>query len=216
MNTISSSREANDHRTRLLKAMAATVGAKGYASVTIADVVRHACVSKRTFYEHFESKEACFLALFRAASQSGLRVLRDAVVPDKPWQPQLEDALARYFEHLAASPGLLRTLHVEVFQLGYQGEQARRQVVDDMASFMCSTVNRPQPGMLTNTPRSLSHDMATAAIGAINELVLRLIERDTMDTLPNLTPLATRIVHVLTNAFDLQPAEPATATVSPA
>jgi len=207
VNTKSSSREANDHRARLLKAMAATVGAKGYASVTIADVVRHACVSKRTFYEHFESKEACFLALFRAASQSGLRVLRDAVVPDRPWQPQLEEALGRYFEHLAASPGLLRTLHVEVFQLGHQGEQARRQVVDDMASFMCSTVNRPQPGLLSSVSKPLSHDMATAAVGAINELVLRLIERDTMESLPNLTPLATRIVRVLTEVLGEVPVD---------
>ncbi len=195
MNKTSSSREVTDHRARLLKAMAVSVGAKGYASVTIADIVSHACVSKRTFYEHFESKEACFLALFRAASQSGMKVLRDSVVPDKPWQPQLEDALTRYFEHLSSTPGMLRTLHVEVFQLGHQGEEARRQVINDMASFMCSTINREHPGHPGNS--RLSHDMATAAVGAINELVLRMIERDTMDTLPMLTPLAAKVVRAL-------------------
>ncbi|MEZ5700921.1 MAG: helix-turn-helix domain-containing protein [Burkholderiaceae bacterium] len=46
--------------------MAAVVQASG--AITIADVVREAGVSKRSFYEHFESKEACFLALYAAAS----------------------------------------------------------------------------------------------------------------------------------------------------
>ena len=51
----------------------ATVSAeKGLAVTTIADIVREAGVSKRTFYEHFDGKEACFLALYRAVSASAL------------------------------------------------------------------------------------------------------------------------------------------------
>ena len=38
--------------------------------MTIADVVRVARVSKRTFYEHFADKEACFLALYAETSRS--------------------------------------------------------------------------------------------------------------------------------------------------
>ena len=49
-------------RERLLEAMAGVVADKGYARVAVADVIDHAGVSRKTFYEHFANKEACFLA----------------------------------------------------------------------------------------------------------------------------------------------------------
>lgn len=52
--------------------MADAVQEKAYGAITIADIVRAAGVSKRSFYEHFESKKACFLALYAAASRIGL------------------------------------------------------------------------------------------------------------------------------------------------
>ena len=47
---------ANEHRHRLLEGMAQAVAEKGYADTTIADIVREAGVSRRTFYEHFAGK----------------------------------------------------------------------------------------------------------------------------------------------------------------
>ena len=38
-----------DHRTRLLQGLAQSVATKGYADTTIADIVREAGVSRRTF-----------------------------------------------------------------------------------------------------------------------------------------------------------------------
>ena len=55
-------------RERMLDAMARAVAAKGYAKVTVADVVALAGVSRRTFYEHFADKEQCFLATYVAAT----------------------------------------------------------------------------------------------------------------------------------------------------
>src|SRR5690242_3020391 len=51
-------------RGRVLEAMVKAVAEKGYAATTIADVVARAGVSRRTFYEQFRDKEACFLAAF--------------------------------------------------------------------------------------------------------------------------------------------------------
>ena len=44
--------------------MAQVVAEKGYAATTVADVVERAGVSRRTFYEQFADKEACFLAAY--------------------------------------------------------------------------------------------------------------------------------------------------------
>src|SRR6185312_6723758 len=54
-------------RGRMIDAMAQTVAAKGYTATTVADVVAHAGVSRKTFYEHFADREECFLAAYDAA-----------------------------------------------------------------------------------------------------------------------------------------------------
>lgn len=47
--------DPNGHRRRLLEGMGKVVAEKGYADVTIADIVAAAGVSRRTFYEHFKT-----------------------------------------------------------------------------------------------------------------------------------------------------------------
>ena len=44
-------------RDRLLDGLAASIGERGYRDTTVADIVRHARTSKRTFYGEFSSKE---------------------------------------------------------------------------------------------------------------------------------------------------------------
>ncbi|REM69108.1 TetR/AcrR family transcriptional regulator, partial [Mycobacterium tuberculosis] len=59
----------SEHYARLLQGMAHAVAAKGYAETTIADIVREAAVSRRTFYEHFSTKTECLIALYETASR---------------------------------------------------------------------------------------------------------------------------------------------------
>lgn len=192
--------QEHEHRSRLLQAMAKVTADKGLSLTTIADIVREAGVSKRTFYEHFESKEACFLALFRAASGSALRTLREAVKPDRPWQTQIEHALQAYFEHLAAGPGLMRVLFVDIHHLGLDGMRVRREVMQELADFMVSTVNHTGSLQGVEAFRTLTPVMALAAVGGINELVLREIEQGRAAELQKLAPCAGEIVRVLTHA----------------
>src|SRR5690606_31573787 len=56
--------DAAEHRRRLLDAMAVVVARKGYADATIADLAAEARVSRRTFYEHFQTKAQCLIALY--------------------------------------------------------------------------------------------------------------------------------------------------------
>src|SRR5882672_12086089 len=64
---------AETHRLRLVGAMAALLAEKGYSTVTIADIARQARVSKRTFYEHFPDKDACFIACYETLSDMVLQ-----------------------------------------------------------------------------------------------------------------------------------------------
>ena len=50
-------------RSRLLSAAAAVVNEEGYGRVTVAHITERARVSRRTFYDLFENREACLGAL---------------------------------------------------------------------------------------------------------------------------------------------------------
>jgi len=63
-------------RRDLLRAAAALAAREGYEKTRVADIVAEAGLSKSTFYEHFASKEDCFVELNgRTSSQ----MLREAV-----------------------------------------------------------------------------------------------------------------------------------------
>jgi AcrR family transcriptional regulator len=179
---------ANDHRDRLLHGLAHCVSAKGYADTTIADIVREAGVSRRTFYEQFDGKPSALIALYESASLRGLRVLREAIDPARDWQTQVDQALSAYLGSLAQNPVLLRTLFVEILGLGATGLAARRRVHDQMADFMLDVINAGRG------PARLERPMALAVVGGIHELVLQAIEQDRTQALPDLSAAAGRLL----------------------
>lgn len=184
----------SEHRHRLLEGMAHAVAAKGYGDTTIADIVREAGVSRRTFYEHFSTKAECLIALYGAASHNALKVLRGAIDPSHEWQTQVERALAAYLGSMAANPVLLRTLFIEILGLGAEGLQARRRVNQEIADFMLVAIN----GEGGDQP--LSPRMAMAVVGGITELVLQYIEQDRVAHLQELVEPSSRLVRAVAAA----------------
>ena len=55
---------AQNQRERIITALVDTVAERGYNATTVAHITKAASVSRRTFYEHFADKEACFLAAY--------------------------------------------------------------------------------------------------------------------------------------------------------
>lgn len=186
----------SEHLHRLLDGMANAVAANGYAETTIADIVRLAGVSRRTFYEHFSTKAACFMALYEAASRHALKVLRHGIDPAHDWHTQLEQALTAYFGCLAQNPVLMRTLFIEILGLGPEGLAVRRRINQELADFMLEVVNKEQdhrqPAAL------LSADMAMAVVGGVNELVLQAIERNRVDKMQELVAPSLQLIRAVT------------------
>ncbi|MEJ8838910.1 TetR/AcrR family transcriptional regulator [Ramlibacter sp. AN1133] len=184
---------SQEHRGRLLRGMAAAVAVKGYADTTIADIVREASVSRRTFYEHFHDKAECLIALYEAASRNALRVLREAIDPAHGWEEQVERAIRAYLECLASNPLLLRTLFVEMLGLGSEGLEVRRKMQREMADFLLQLVNAG-----TSREAAMAPEIAMAVIGGMHELVLQAIEDGRLEELPALTATATRLLNAVT------------------
>jgi AcrR family transcriptional regulator len=185
----------HQHRKRLLEGMAHAVAGKGYPDTTIADIVREAAVSRRTFYEHFSTKAECLIALYEAASRNALKVLRDGIDPAHEWQTQVETALGAYLGCMAQNPVLMRTLFIEILGLGTEGLAARRRVNREIADFILGVVNGPC-GHPRATP--LGRELADALVGGINELVLQYIEEDRVAQLQQLAHTASELVRAVT------------------
>jgi len=187
--------EVHEHRHRLLEGMAHAVAAKGYGDTTIADIVREASVSRRTFYEHFSTKADCLFALYEVASRNALKVLRDSIDPAHDWHMQIERALTAYFGCMAENPVLMRTLFVEILGLGPEGLETRRKVNKEIADFILHVVNGPGG---RKADRPLPPDMAMAIVGGINELILQYIEQDRVAQLTELVAPGSRLVRAVT------------------
>jgi AcrR family transcriptional regulator len=117
-------------RGRLLWAIAQIVAEKGYVATTVADVVERAGVSRRTFYEQFPDKEACFLAAYDTGVEVMLGRIRDTVekLPETDWRARARASIDTYMDVLAAEPGFAWSSHVEVLGAG-PAALARRSAI---------------------------------------------------------------------------------------
>jgi AcrR family transcriptional regulator len=104
---------AHHQRERLIAGLAEAVAEKGYAAVTLTDIVKQAKVSRRVFYANFEGKEQCFLAAFEVVLVH-LRELVAEAVEGIPGWPQRAIAAGRAtLGFLASEPDLAHLCLVE-------------------------------------------------------------------------------------------------------
>jgi AcrR family transcriptional regulator len=120
---------ARDQRARMLRAMGDVVAEKGYATATVADVVRAAGVSRTTFYEQFRSKEDCFVEAYRDHVDTLIAAVRGAVRETEGWREQLRAGIRAYLAALAADRRFARTYLLEIHAAGEAALDARARAL---------------------------------------------------------------------------------------
>jgi AcrR family transcriptional regulator len=124
--------------------MIALVAEKGYAAATVTDAVRLARVSRGTFYELFDSKQACLVAAY----ELGIDVLEEHIAagvrgaPD--WLTELRLGLRAYLLALTTDPRFARIHLLEWQLLGADRDQATRRFVRRYAKTFARS-GRPVP-----------------------------------------------------------------------
>ncbi|MHB8717715.1 MAG: TetR/AcrR family transcriptional regulator [Candidatus Dormibacteria bacterium] len=156
-------------RRRLLEAMAEVVAERGFLDTTVAAVIAHAGVSRRTFYELFRDREACFVAAFDAAVDDLIAAVSQAVESAGP--APLDAAKAGtecYLWWLENRPAHARTFLIEVLGAGpvalARRAAARRRFSDLIAAAYDSSA------AAAGLPPRPAH-IFRACTGAIDELV---------------------------------------------
>jgi AcrR family transcriptional regulator len=172
-------------RGRLLSAMGAAVGELGYASVAVADVIGRAGVSRKTFYEHFANKEACFLAAYDLEVDALLAAIGEAIDGAAPdWIAAAAAGTRRYLEELAARPAFARTFLLEVLAAGPDALE-RRAAVHRRFVHQLEVVHAAARRDLPELPPAPAHVFA-ACVGAVNELVTAHLVEHGAESLPDL------------------------------
>ncbi|HWE34054.1 MAG TPA: TetR/AcrR family transcriptional regulator [Solirubrobacteraceae bacterium] len=170
-------RRAQDHRDRLIAALASAIEEQGFRATTVADIVRIARTSRRTFYEHFADREACFLALFEQTSNASMDDLAAAVRPGDPPERQIESALDAYLESVTERPALHLSFVRELPGLGPEGAARQRGVIERFASLLVALVEAGRNAHPELEARPLHPDIAVIIVGGLRELLVIAAEQ---------------------------------------
>jgi AcrR family transcriptional regulator len=168
----SSTVEAPSYRERLIAALAESIEQQGFRASTVADIVRIARTSRRSFYEQFADREACFLALFEQTNDETMRAIADAVAPEDSPEQQVEEALEAYLGTVMKRPALYWSFVRELPGLGPAGATAQAAVIERFAELLVALVESGRRARPELAARPLPKDMAVIIVGGLRELMV--------------------------------------------
>lgn len=163
-------------RDRLLLAMAESIVDKGLNQTVVADIVRIAKVSRRTFYEEFADRGECFLELCDRSTAAARTVIDEAADPELPWREQAVNAIDAYFDFMTAEPALTRSFLFEIFGMGEAGGIKFREIQHRFAEQLLRLAERSKQS--DPSINEVTYAMTSAVVSGICELVMLSMERD--------------------------------------
>jgi AcrR family transcriptional regulator len=186
-------------RTRLLRATIELGTERGFASLTLADIVGRAGVARSTFYEYFTDKQDCFLAAFDYAADRVLeRVLAIGPPPTGDFVSPVHAYVARLLELCLEEPGLVRVVATDAETLGPAAAERQRAIRARLAEGLVTLrefLRRDDPKLAP-----ITHVRALAIVGAITEVIQHTFYTSGIDALPALQPELATVVLVLLEA----------------
>jgi AcrR family transcriptional regulator len=162
-------------RDRLLAGLESSIRDRGYRDTKISDIVAHARTSRRTFYEVFQTKEECFLALMYELNQRLQTRIASSVDPNASWDEQIRAGVTAWIEGMGSHPELTLSWIRELPSLGPEaarGQQAAMRALTKMLEAMTSTPQMRSAG-LGPVPR----DRLLILVGGLRELSAMALEQ---------------------------------------
>jgi AcrR family transcriptional regulator len=173
---------AESQRNRIHQAMIEVVSERSYPETRVVDVIGVAGVSRKTFYELFDSKEDCFLAAYDVLLDNLLGEATDAFEgkPGSPWADRVAAALQALLQHLSQHPDEARFAIVEVLAAGPKALSRRDAALRQFTGFLESG--------RSETSLELPGITSIAVVGGVNELLYSEILHGAVSRLPSRLP----------------------------
>jgi AcrR family transcriptional regulator len=166
--------DASPFRNRLLDGLDASINERGYRDTTVADVVRHARTSKRTFYDQFSSKQECFIELLRTNNEEMIKRIRGSVDPEADWQRQIRQAVGAYVDHIASRPAITLTWIREAPALGADAHPLHRLAMTAFTDMLVDLSD--SPGFRRANLPPITPPLALIIVGGLRELTALYVE----------------------------------------
>jgi AcrR family transcriptional regulator len=163
-----------EFRDRLLDGMAASINERGYRDTTVADIVRHARTSKRTFYEEFASKAECLIELLRRNNENLIANIRNAVDPNADWRDQIRQAVTAYVDHIEARPAITLSWIREAPALGAVAQPLHRLAMEHLTDMLVDLSDNA--GFRRAELPPISRPLALILLGGLRELTALFVE----------------------------------------
>jgi AcrR family transcriptional regulator len=183
----------DQQRRRLFAAAAAVFARVGYSEATAEAIAREAGMSKATFYEHFNNKEDCIIALFDTAIDVILGAMREAGDRSLDAEPavRVRAASEAFLAALRQFPNESQTLLVEIVGAGPRAMARRDRALDAVAQYIDELNRRDHERGAA--PRFTSTHDAFAIAGAVVELASRQIRTGRPGDISELEPVIERL-----------------------
>ena len=162
------------YRLRLLDGLATSIGERGYRASTVADVVRHARTSKRTFYDKFASREECFLELLATDIENLGESITVAVDPQADWHRQIRQAVEAYVAYIEARPAITLSWIRELPSLGAVARPVQRRGLQLLSNLLIDL--SANPGFRRADLPPLTAPLAVILLGGLRELTALAVE----------------------------------------
>jgi AcrR family transcriptional regulator len=163
-----------EFRPRLLAGMAAAIRERGFRQSTVADVVRHARTSRRTFYEHFASKQDCYVALLRESNAEMVGQIAAAVDPHASWDTQVRQAIGAWISASESEPAITLSWIREIPSLGDDARQLQRDFLEAFIELIQTLSDNPELRAAGVQP--VSRPVAVMLLGGLRELMAITVE----------------------------------------
>lgn len=167
---------ARSQRGRILRAVAESVAANGYAATSVADVIARAGVSRSTFYELYDGKESAFLDAYAGIQLVHRQLLESFNAGETPVD-MVRGAVRMHLASLAAEPAFTWMFFVEAVAAGPRILARRRDATESFLDVLTAMVDSAR----SRDPRVPPADRALllAFVGAARELIAaHLLTRD--------------------------------------
>jgi AcrR family transcriptional regulator len=129
---------SRNQRERILDATAHVVAERGYNATTVGDVVAAARLSRRTFYEHFDNKTECFLAVHDQLTRELLGAVAQGWAGERDPLEKIRASLEAFIAYVVEHPDGARAAIVEVGSAGDAARGRRDRALAAFAEFFAS------------------------------------------------------------------------------
>ena len=164
----------DDVRGRIVDALATSIVERGFRDTTVADVVRVAHMSRRTFYEHFGDKEQCFAAMLATVSQGQMHLIYREVDRSAPWREQVRVGIRTWIAGSSAEPAITLSWIRDAPTLRAGARDVERATREGFVDLVCDLADNDDLRREGHDPPS--RPMVVLLVGGLRELIAAQVE----------------------------------------